>query len=25
LADVETARLKLGPNLSWAHPAPRYR
>jgi short-subunit dehydrogenase len=25
LADVEAARLKLGPNLSWAHPAPRYR
>jgi short-subunit dehydrogenase len=25
LADVETARLKLGPNLSWAHPAQRYR
>jgi len=25
LADVETARLKLGPNLSWAHPAARYR
>jgi len=25
LADAETARLKLGPNLSWAHPAERYR
>jgi short-subunit dehydrogenase len=25
LADVESARLKLGPNLSWAHPAERYR
>jgi len=25
LADVEAARLKLGPNLSWAHPAERYR
>jgi short-subunit dehydrogenase len=25
LADVESARLKLGPNLSWAHPAARYR
>lgn len=25
LADVETARQKLGPNLSWAHPAERYR
>jgi short-subunit dehydrogenase len=25
LADVEAARLKLGPNLSWAHPAQRYR
>jgi hypothetical protein len=25
LADVEAARLKLGPNLSWAHPAARYR
>jgi len=25
LVDVETARLKLGPNLSWAHPAQRYR
>ena len=25
LADVETARLKLAPNLSWAHPAERYR
>lgn len=25
LADAEAARLKLGPNLSWAHPADRYR
>jgi short-subunit dehydrogenase len=25
LADVEAARLKLAPNLSWAHPAERYR
>jgi hypothetical protein len=25
LANVEAARLKLGPNLSWAHPAARYR
>ena len=25
LVDAETARLKLGPNLSWAHPAERYR
>lgn len=25
LADAEAARLKLGPNLSWAHPAERYR
>jgi hypothetical protein len=25
LADVEAARLRLGPNLSWAHPAARYR
>ena len=25
LADAESARLKLGPNLSWAHPAERYR
>jgi len=25
LADAEAARLKLGPNLSWAHPAARYR
>jgi len=25
LADAEVARLKLGPNLSWAHPAARYR
>jgi len=25
LADAENARLKLGPNLSWAHPAERYR
>jgi short-subunit dehydrogenase len=25
LAEVEAARLKLGPNLSWAHPAERYR
>jgi hypothetical protein len=25
LADAEAARLKLGPNLSWAHPAQRYR
>jgi len=25
LADVEAARLKLEPNLSWAHPAERYR
>jgi short-subunit dehydrogenase len=25
LADVEAARLKLAPNLSWAHPADRYR
>ena len=25
LADMEAARLKLGPNLSWAHPAERYR
>lgn len=24
LADAENARLKLGPNLSWAHPAERY-
>jgi short-subunit dehydrogenase len=24
LADAETARLKLGPNLSWKHPAARY-
>ncbi|MEY4966845.1 MAG: hypothetical protein RL274_2428 [Pseudomonadota bacterium] len=25
LADAETARLKLGPNLSWKHPAARYK
>jgi short-subunit dehydrogenase len=25
LADAEAARLKMGPNLSWAHPAARYR
>jgi len=25
LADAENARLKMGPNLSWAHPAARYR
>jgi short-subunit dehydrogenase len=25
LHDAEAARLKLGPNLSWAHPAARYR
>jgi len=25
LADAESTRLKLGPNLSWAHPAERYR
>jgi short-subunit dehydrogenase len=25
LADAEIARLKLGPNLSWAHSAERYR
>ena len=25
LADAEAARLKLTPNLSWAHPAQRYR
>lgn len=25
LADAESARLKMGPNLSWAHPAARYR
>jgi short-subunit dehydrogenase len=25
LLDAETARLKLAPNLSWAHPAARYR
>jgi len=25
LADAEAARLTLGPNLSWAHPAERYR
>jgi hypothetical protein len=24
LADAEAARLKLGPNLSWQHPAARY-
>jgi hypothetical protein len=25
LLDAEAARLKLAPNLSWAHPAQRYR
>jgi short-subunit dehydrogenase len=25
LAEAEAARLKLGPNLSWAHPAARYQ
>ena len=25
LADAEIARLKLGPNLSWKHPAARYK